>query len=184
MLILDFLITTIINIYVILLILKIWMQYTYCIIYEPFLRFINKLTSSNIEYMIHIFPYIKSKNLSSLLIAFVLMIIKFFLLNSIKYHIFSFILICFLIGLLSLLKTFGILLFWIIIIRLLCNLFNRNYFLTNTILFQLSETFLYPLRNIIPYTGNIDFSIIIIIIILYLLNYILINLFPNIWFLL
>ncbi len=51
-------------------------------------------------------------------------------------------------------------------------------------MYQLTEPLMAPIRRIIPAMGGIDFSAMVVILILYLINYLGMDLFGEIWFLL
>lgn len=89
-----------------------------------------------------------------------------------------------LVGLLALLKSAGYLVFWVVIIRALMSWVSQGRSPVDYLLFQLTEPFMAPIRRIIPAMGGIDFSAMAVILILYLLNYLGMDLFPEFWFLL
>jgi len=49
---------------------------------------------------------------------------------------------------------------------------------------QLTEPLMAPIRRILPAMGGIDFSAMIVILVLYALNFLGMDLFPGLWFLL
>lgn len=51
-------------------------------------------------------------------------------------------------------------------------------------MYQLTEPLMAPIRRILPAMGGIDFSAMVVILILYLINYLGMDLFGEIWFLL
>ncbi|MNJ81789.1 YGGT family protein [compost metagenome] len=51
-------------------------------------------------------------------------------------------------------------------------------------MYQLTEPLMSPIRRILPAMGGIDFSAMVVILILYLINYLGMDLFGEIWFLL
>lgn len=51
-------------------------------------------------------------------------------------------------------------------------------------MYQLTRPLMAPIRRIIPAMGGIDFSAMVVILILYLINYLGMDLFGEIWFLL
>ncbi|CCJ99422.1 Integral membrane protein YggT, involved in response to extracytoplasmic stress (osmotic shock) [Cronobacter malonaticus 507] len=87
-------------------------------------------------------------------------------------------------GLLSLLKSAGQLVFWVIIIRSLMSWVSQGRSPIEFVLIQLTEPLMAPIRRILPAMGGIDFSAMGVIIVLYLLNYLAMDLFPGLWYLL
>lgn len=87
-----------------------------------------------------------------------------------------------LVGLLAMLKAAGELVFWVVIIRSLLSWVSQGRSPMDVVLYQLSEPLMYPIRRILPAMGGIDFSAMIVILILYALNYLGMDLFPGIWY--
>ena len=52
------------------------------------------------------------------------------------------------------------------------------------LLVQLTEPMMAPIRRILPAMGGIDFSAMIVILVLYALNFLGMDLFPGLWYLL
>lgn len=87
-----------------------------------------------------------------------------------------------LVGLLSLLKVAGKLVFLVIFIHLLLSLISQGRSQMNRLLYKLSEPLTQPIRRILPDMNGIDYSSIIIILILYALNYLSMDFFLGIWY--
>jgi len=182
MLTLTFLFKSFIDLYIMVLLLQIWMQWASCDFYNQFLQFIVKITKPIISPIRNIITGIGQLDSASLLLAFILAMIKFPILTLIEMHIFILDPIYLLIGLLALLKAAGDLVFWVIIIRSLLSWVSHGQSPMDVIFYQLSEPLMYPIRRILPAVGGIDFSAMIVILILYALNYIGMDIFPGIWY--
>ncbi|WWO98953.1 MAG: YggT family protein [Candidatus Dasytiphilus stammeri] len=85
------------------------------------------------------------------------------------------------IGLIMLAKSIGFLILEIIIIHSLRSWMMQSYHPIDEILDKLTEHILNPVRDFIPVVWGIDFSPIIIVLILYIMNYLGMNLFPKMW---
>lgn len=181
MLTLTFLVKMLIDLYSMLLLLQIWMQWTRCDFYNPFSQLIVKITKPIINPLRGIIPAIGPLDGASLLLAFILAMFKFPLLMLIEMHILIFDPMYLLVGLLTILKTIGKLLFWIVMIRSFFNWASQGCSPMNMLLYQLSEPLMFPIRRIIPIMGGIDFSAIFVILILYTMNYLGMILFPATW---
>lgn len=81
-------------------------------------------------------------------------------------------------------KSAGYLIFWVMIIRALMSWISQGRSPIDYVMYQLTEPLMAPIRRIIPAMGGIDFSAMVVILILYLLNYLGMDLFPQLWFLL
>lgn len=181
MLTLTFLVKTLIDIYTMLLLLRIWMQWSRCDFYNPFSQFITKVTQPIIRPLHKIIPAAGSLDSASLLLAFILAMIKFPLLTLVEMRVWILDPIYLLVGLLALLKAAGELVFWVVIIRSLFSWISQGRSPMDVVLYHLSEPLMFPIRRILPTLGGIDFSAMILILILYALNYLGMELFPGIW---
>ncbi|MBJ3814203.1 YggT family protein [Shimwellia pseudoproteus] len=184
MLTLTFLVKTIIELYVMVLLLRIWMQWSRCDFYNPFSQFIVKITQPIIGPLRRIIPSVGPIDTASLLLAFILTTIKYPALLLIQAGVISLDPMNLLVGLLSLLKAAGSLVFWAIIIRSLMSWISQGRSPIEYVLMQLTEPMMAPIRRIIPAMSGIDFSAMGVILVLYFLNYLGMDLFPGLWYLL
>ncbi|MGL9774562.1 MAG: YggT family protein [Sodalis sp. (in: enterobacteria)] len=182
MLTLTFLVKTLIDLYIMVVLLRIWMQWTRCDFYNSFSQFIVKITQPVIGPRRRLIPAVGLLDTASLLLAFILVMVKFPLLTLIEMHVLILDPIYLLVGLLALLKAAGELVFWVVIIRSLLSWVSQERSPMDVVLYQLSEPLMYPIRRILPAMGGIDFSAMIVILILYALNYLGMDLFPGIWY--
>ncbi|KEA54575.1 MULTISPECIES: YggT family protein [Mangrovibacter] len=182
MLTLTFLAKTIIELYVMVLLLRIWMQWSRCDFYNPLSQFIVKITQPIIGPLRRIIPSIGPVDTASLLVAFILTTLKFPLLLLIQAGVLAIGPVNLLVGLLSLLKSAGSLVFWVIIVRSIMSWVSQGRSPMEFVLMQLTEPLMAPIRRFIPAMGGIDFSAMGVIIILYLLNYLGMDLFPGLWY--
>ena len=178
---LTFLVKTLIELYVLVLLLRIWMQWARCDFYNPLAQFVVKITQPIIGPLRRVVPAIGPIDSASLLLAFVLTTLKYPLLVAINNGGFSLSLSLLLIGVLSLLKAAGNLVFWVILIRSIMSWVSQGRSPVDYVLYQLTEPLMSPIRRWLPAMGGIDFSAMIVILILYALNYLGMDLFPNLW---
>lgn len=181
---LTFLVQTVIDLYVMVLLLRIWMQIARCDFYNPLSQFIVKLTQPVIRPLRRVIPAIGPVDTASLLLALVLTTLKFPLLVLIQSGGFSLSLFNLVIGVLSLLKAAGNLVFWVILVRSLMSWVSQGRGAMDLVLIQLTEPLMAPIRRFLPAMGGIDFSAMIVVLILYALNFLGMDLFPGLWYLL
>ncbi|MGB9095833.1 YggT family protein [Erwinia sp.] len=184
MLTLTFLVKTLIDLYVMVLLLRIWMQCSRADFYNPLAQFVVKITQPVVKPLRRILPSIGPVDTASLLLAFVLTTLKYPILLLIQVGAFSVDPMNLLVGLLSLLKSAGNLVFWVIIIRSLMSWISQGRGPVDQVLIQLTEPLMSPIRRMLPAMGGIDFSAMVVILILYMLNYLGMDLFPGLWYLL
>ncbi|WP_435946216.1 YggT family protein [Dryocola sp. BD586] len=163
---LTFLISTVIELYVMVLLLRIWMQWARTDFYNPFSQFVVKATQPVISPLRRVIPSMGPLDTSSLLIAYVLCLVK----AMVLFQAVSFAPIIWIAALLVLLKTAGLLFFWVMIIRALMSWVSQGRSPVEFVLMQLTEPFMAPIRRILPAMGGIDFSGMIVILALYALN--------------
>ncbi|BES86120.1 hypothetical protein PEC302107_03790 [Pectobacterium araliae] len=184
MLTLTFLVKTLVDLYVMVLLLRIWMQWSRSDFYNPLSQFVVKITQPIVGPLRRILPSLGPIDSASLLLAFILTTIKYPLLLLIQVGAISLSPMNLLVGFISLIKSAGYLVFWVIIIRSIMSWVSQGRSPIEYLLHQLTEPLMAPLRRVIPVMGGIDFSAMAVILILYMLNYLGMDLFPELWFLL
>ncbi|ATM94568.1 integral membrane protein YggT, involved in response to extracytoplasmic stress (osmotic shock) [Yersinia frederiksenii] len=184
MLTLTFLAKTVIDLYVMVLLLRIWMQWVHSDFYNPFSQFVVKITQPIVGPLRRIIPSLGPIDSASLLLAFLLMTIKYPLLVLIQSGSMSVSLYNLLFGVISLVKAAGYLIFWVMIIRALMSWISQGRSPMDYLLHQLTEPLMAPIRRILPAMGGIDFSAMVVILILYLINYLGMDLLGELWFVL
>ncbi|WMQ74847.1 MAG: hypothetical protein GPOALKHO_001865 [Sodalis sp.] len=172
---------TLIDLYIMVMLLRIWMQWTRCDFYNPFSQLIVKITQPLIGPLRRVIPTLGPLDSASLLLALILAVIKIPLLMLIEVHVLILEPIFLLAGLLTLLKVAGELVFWVVIIRSLLSWVSQGRSPMDVVLYQLTEPLMYPIRRILPAMGSIDFSAMVVILILYALSYLGMSLFPGMW---
>lgn len=104
---LTFLLSTVIELYTMVLLLRIWMQWAHCDFYNPFSQFVVKVTQPIIGPLRRVIPAMGPIDSASLLVAYILSFIKAIVL----FKVVTFLPIIWIAGLLILLKTIGLLIF-------------------------------------------------------------------------
>lgn len=184
MLTLTFLVKTVIDLYVMILLLRIWMQWARTDFYNPLSQFIVKVTQPIVGPLRRVIPSLGPIDSSSLLVAFLLMTIKYPLLLLIQSGEISLSPYNLLFGLISVIKSAGYLVFWVIIIRSIMSWISQSRSPMDYVLMQLTEPLMSPIRRFLPAMGGLDFSAMVVILVLYMLNYLGMDLLGQLWFLL
>ncbi|HCH51791.1 MAG TPA: hypothetical protein DEV59_14035 [Proteus sp.] len=169
---LNFVILTIIQLYTAVLLLRVWMQCVRADFYNPFSQFVVKVTQPVIRPLRKVIPSIGPVDTASVVLAYVLIILEIILPSylsgaggAIPFTLvlpFAFI---------ELLTAVGKILFWLIIVRAILSWVSQGRNPIDSLLFQLTEPLMAPIRRVIPAMGGLDFSAMIVILILYALNY-------------
>ena len=156
---LTFLLSTVIELYTMVLLLRIWMQWAHCDFYNPFSQFVVKVTQPIIGAMGPI-------DSASLLVAYILSFIKAIVL----FKVVTFLPIIWIAGLLILLKTIGLLIFWVLLVMAIMSWVSQGRSPIEYVLIQLADPLLRPIRRLLPAMGGIDFSPMILVLLLYVIN--------------
>ncbi|MTH48139.1 YggT family protein [Intestinirhabdus alba] len=163
---LSTLLSLVIQIYTMILLLRIWMQWARCDFYNPFAQFIVKATQPVVGPLRRLIPALGPVDTASLLIALLLSVGKVFLNPYVSvsgiYIIFS--------AALILIKTTGSLLFWVVLMLSIMSWVSRGRSPVEYVLIQLTEPLLRPIRNLLPAMGGIDFSPMILVLLMYVIN--------------
>ncbi|MDX7986727.1 YggT family protein [Xenorhabdus sp. 12] len=168
---LNFVVLTILDLYIAVLLLRVWMQWARCDFYNPFAQFIVKITQPIVHPLRRIIPSIGPIDTASVVIAYPLVLIKIML--PIWIAAGQAIMpsaIVFLLGIVELLTAAGKLVFWLVIARALLSWISQGRNPVDYVLLQLTEPLMAPIRRILPSMGGLDFSAMIVILILYALN--------------
>ncbi|MCH1931548.1 YggT family protein [Shewanella sp. A25] len=160
---LTFLISTVFDLYLMVVILRIWLQLARADFYNPFSQFIVKATHPVIAPMRRILPSMGRFDTASFVLALLVVMAKVILLSVIAGGGFNFG-IFLLFALISVVKQAGVLLFWMLIIRAILSWFNQGYNPIVMIMGQLTEPILAPVRRILPPMGGLDLSVMLVII--------------------
>ncbi|MFI4847265.1 MAG: YggT family protein [Candidatus Makana argininalis] len=180
MIIINFLVKSIIDFYIILIIIRIWIQWTKCDFYNSFYQLTDKITYPLIKIIKYLIPnYV---NTCLFIISIFLAIIKFPIIIFFETKLLKLKIIYLFIGMITLIKTIGNLVFWILVLRLLLIKFKKDKSIINEVIYMLSESLIFLIKKILPYSYTINFLFYLLISFLFSLNYLGIYLLPGIWY--
>jgi YggT family protein len=163
---LTFLLSTVIELYTMALLLRVWMQWARCDFYNPFSQFVVKITQPIVGPLRRVIPAMGPIDSASLLVAFILSVIKAIVL----FMVITFQPIIWIAAVLILIKTVGLLIFWVLLVMAIMSWVSQGRSPVEYALIQLAEPLLRPIRNLLPSMGGIDFSPMILVLLLYVVN--------------
>ncbi|MDR9828322.1 YggT family protein [Vibrio sp. FNV 38] len=179
----SFLISTLFDLYIMVVILRIWLQATRADFYNPFSQFIIKATQPVVAPLRRVIPSIGSLDMATLLFAYVLCVIKFVALVMLASKgAMTFSLDYLYLGFLSLVKAAGGLLFWVLLLRAILSWVSQGRSPIEYVFHQLTEPMLAPIRRILPAMGGFDFSVLVLFIVLQFANFLMGDLIGPLWF--
>ncbi|MGL4900308.1 MAG: YggT family protein [Shewanella sp.] len=173
----TFLITTLFDLYLMVVILRIWLQLARADFYNPFSQFVVKATHPLIAPMRRVLPSIGRFDSASFVLAILVVMVKLLLISLIAGGGLN-ILLFLVFAVVSVVKQAGVLLFWMLIIRAILSWFNQGYNPIVMIMDQLTEPFLAPVRRLIPPIGGLDLSVMLVIIAMNFINMLLAQYIP------
>ncbi|BBO26657.1 MAG: YggT family protein [Pseudomonadota bacterium] len=158
-----FLISTIFNLYLMVVLLRFWLQLSKADFYNPMSQFVVKATHPIIGPMRRVIPSIGAIDVATLVLALIVAMGKYLALSLLlggNINPIGMIII----GALSVLKEFLTLVFWVLILRAILSWVSQGSSPVEYVLQQLTEPFLAPIRRILPPMGGLDLSVLVAII--------------------
>lgn len=183
---LQYLLNTAIGIYSLIVMLRMWMQYSQADFYHPISQAVVKWTDPVLNPLRKTFKARRGIDIAALVFVFILGMVKLPLLlilggdwtlGFITDNLFSLLLL----GVLSIVRAFGEMILYVIFIGAIFSWFRRGNDSLSYLLYRLGEPVLSPIRRLLPKTGMIDFSPMVLAFILFWLNRVLWDIAPSIW---
>lgn len=158
-----FLINTVFDLYLMVVLLRLWLQFAKADFYNPFSQFVVKATHPIVGPLRRIIPSVGRLDTATLVLALVVTSIKLFILGLLIGKSYTALALIIESGLVVLTEAFS-LIFWVLIIRAILSWVNQGYNPVAMVMEQLTEPFLAPIRKVIPPAGGFDWSILVAII--------------------
>ncbi|NQY49357.1 MAG: YggT family protein [Colwellia sp.] len=159
-----------------ILIMRIWLQWVKADFYNPLSQFIVKVSNPLVVPLRRIIPGFGGLDLATIVVAYIVATLKFVTLAALSGE--SLGVLAFYIGLLVLLKQAGFLLFVLMIIMAIMSWVVKGYNATLMVISQLTDPFLRPIRKIIPNMGGLDLSMLVAFLAMNVINILLASSLP------
>ena len=159
-----------------ILIMRIWLQWVKADFYNPLSQFIVKVSNPLVVPLRRIIPGLGGLDLATIVVAYVVATLKFVTLAALSGETLG--VLAFYIGLLVLLKQAGFLLFVLMIIMAIMSWVVQGYNSTLMVISQLTDPFLRPIRKIIPNMGGLDLSMLVAFLAMNVINILLASSLP------
>lgn len=168
---LFFLLTTVFDLYLMVVLLRVWLQWARADFYNPLSQFAVKATQPVLAPMRRVIPSLGGLDLAGVLLALTVALLKFVVLFSLAAGMAGLNpLMLAMFTVLSVLKQAGSLLFWVLVVRAVLSWVSQGRSPIDYVLIQLTEPLLAPIRRILPALGGLDFSVLVLFLILQALN--------------
>ncbi|MCL1138967.1 YggT family protein [Shewanella pneumatophori] len=165
----SFLVSTVFDLYLMVVVLRIWLQLARADFYNPFSQFIVKATHPIVGPMRRVIPSFGSFDTASFVLAITVVVLKFVILSLMAGAAIN-VPTLLLISIVSVIKEAGVLLFWMLILRAILSWVSQGSNPIEMVMGQLTEPLLAPIRRILPPMGGLDLSLLVMMIILNFLN--------------
>lgn len=172
-----FLVDTLFSLYLMVVILRLWLQIVQADFYNPLSQFIVKATHPIVGPLRRVIPSIGRFDTATFVLAVVVCALKIVTLalmfngnlNPLGVLILSVV---------GVVKETLSLLFWVLLLRAILSWVSQGRSPIDYVLYQLTEPFLAPIRKVLPPLGGLDLSVLVAIIALQFLQLLLQDLFP------
>lgn len=162
----QFLIDFIFNIYLMIVLLRLWLQFARADFYNPFSQFIVKATQPLVAPMRRILPSIGRLDTATLVLALLVAGLKIVVLTWILggngLNILTLVVLSFII----VLKEALTLVMYVLILRAIMSWLSQGTNPMELVLAQLTEPMLAPIRKRMPDMGGLDLSVMVVIVLL------------------
>jgi YggT family protein len=159
-----------------ILIMRVWLQWVKADFYNPLSQFIVKVSNPLVVPLRRIIPGLGGFDLATIVVAYAIATLKFVTLAALAGENLG--VLAFYIGLLVVVKQAGFMLFVIMVIMAIMSWVVQGYNPTLMVFHQLTEPFLNPIRRIIPNMGGLDLSMIVAFLLMNVINILLSNSLP------
>ncbi|GAA5217270.1 YggT family protein [Corallincola platygyrae] len=158
-----FLVDILFNLYLMVVILRIWLQLARADFYNPLCQFVVKATHPVVGPLRRAIPPIGRLDTATLVFAFAIACIKVVSLALLMGVNFDVVAVLFS-GAITLVKETFSVVFYVLILRAILSWISQGYNPIEMVMGQLTEPMLSPIRKVIPPMGGLDLSILILII--------------------
>ncbi|MFT5544060.1 MAG: YggT family protein [Arenicella sp.] len=165
----SFLVNTLFDLYLMIVILRFWLQLARADFYNPFSQFVVKATQPIIAPMRRLLPSVGRFDTSSMVLALIVVLVKMLVLTFIAGATVDIVTLL-LFSVISVVKQAGVLLFWMLLIRAVLSWFNQGYNPIVMVMTQLTEPILAPVRKVLPAIGGLDLSVLVVFIAMNFIN--------------
>lgn len=159
----HFLINTLFDLYLMVVLLRIWLQMARADFYNPVSQFVIKATHPIVAPMRRVLPSIGSVDTATLVLALLVAALKVAALSALSGAPLNPAVIA-LGSVMVVLKEAFQLVFWVLVIRALLSWVSQGHNPMELVMHQLTEPMLAPIRRIIPPMGGFDLSILVLLI--------------------
>lgn len=160
-----FLIETLFRLYIMVVVLRIWLQLARADFFNPLSQFVVRVTNPILKPMQRVIPSVGRLDIAAIILGVVLSIISLWIRAALlNLQADPFVLV--ILGFQFFIGTVLQLMFWIIFVRAILSWFSNGANPLELVLHQLTEPVLRPVRRIIPPIGGLDLSVVVLLLLI------------------
>jgi YggT family protein len=162
----QFLIDFVFNLYLMVVLLRLWLQFARADFYNPFSQFVVKATQPIVAPMRRILPSIGRLDTATLVLALLVAGLKIVILNLVLGGTSINILSVIILSCVIVVKEVLTLIMYVLILRAIMSWISQGRNPMELVLGQLTEPMLAPIRKRLPEMGGLDLSVMVVIVLL------------------
>ena len=159
----NFLIHTLFDLYIMVILLRVWLQVARADFYNPFSQFVVKATQPIVGPLRRFIPSLGGWDSATILFGFMIACLKVVVLSLMMNAAINPTVIA-VSGLVILLTAVFKLIFWVLVLRAILSWISKGQNPIEAVMIQLSEPLLAPVRRFIPPIGGLDLSMIVVLV--------------------
>ncbi|MCC2618023.1 YggT family protein [Aestuariibacter halophilus] len=165
-----FLVDTLFGLYLMVVLLRLWLQLAQADFYNPFSQFVVKATHPIVGPLRRVIPSIGRLDTATLLLALAVCVVKILALSAIAGSVYTNPVGLLIASAVEVVREGLQLIMWVLIIRAILSWVSQGQNPLEYVMHQLTEPFLAPIRRILPPMGGLDLSVMVAIIALIFLQ--------------
>jgi len=158
----NFLIDTVFDLYIMVILLRVWLQLARADFYNPFSQFVVKATQPVVRPLRRFIPAIGGLDTASVVFAIAVAALKVVVIATIANQGFNAFIVSISALVMVITSTFKMLT-WVLIIRAILSWVSQGHNPIEAVMIQLTEPLLRPIRNRLPSMGGLDLSMVVVI---------------------
>lgn len=158
----NFLVDTLFDMYLMIVLLRVWLQLARADFYNPFSQFIVKATQPVVAPLRRVIPGYGGLDIATILFAIVVALLKVVTVSVMMNYAFDPVIMLISAVVIVFTSIFK-LLFWVLILRAILSWVSRGQNPIEAVMIQLTEPLLSPIRRVLPSMGGLDLSMVVAI---------------------
>ena len=158
----NFLVDTLFDMYLMIVLLRVWLQLARADFYNPFSQFIVKATQPVVAPLRRVIPGYSGLDIATILFAVVVALLKVVTVSVMMNYAFDPVIMLISAVVIVFTSIFK-LLFWVLILRAILSWVSHGQNPIEAVMIQLTEPLLSPIRRVLPSMGGLDLSMVVAI---------------------